>query len=350
MYFFIFIIIIIVFTYLIINTNENFNNYDPSSLKINVTCINPKVIIINNNKLEATKDNFQKAMDYCLGNDIKAFMELDGYYAYSNKTLKIRDDSNDKYKAWISNPSLYDSDITINKHNISINKEINPNYYLDVNGSLLINTDDNDNDVLCLKDDKGLECLSSNDIYTINKLPISFTDSEVLCLNDSDGNPVCVNKDELGILSGTTRFNLRNISESDYSTNTYLSKGDINYNDAKVSLNRYYKVPAKSQDCVADYGKNINDDVCCGQSGKVNEAKFICKEEAPKCSYYVANKTYGKCGPKIETITQFDKGQHIPVYDLQEGLTNENIASFFISPEKDSSIKKNTLPLLNYKY
>lgn len=47
--------------------------------------------------------------------------------------------------------------------------------------------------------------------------------------------------------------------------------------------------------CLADYGSNIGDSLCCGQTGIVQNNNNICPSEYPKCIGYECGKTWGKC-------------------------------------------------------
>lgn len=46
--------------------------------------------------------------------------------------------------------------------------------------------------------------------------------------------------------------------------------------------------------CVADYGTNIGDDLCCGQKGTLQNTKHVCPEETPVCQGY-SKDSYGYC-------------------------------------------------------
>ena len=46
--------------------------------------------------------------------------------------------------------------------------------------------------------------------------------------------------------------------------------------------------------CIADYGTNIGDDLCCGQKGKLEDTKHVCPAETPICQGY-SKDSYGYC-------------------------------------------------------
>jgi hypothetical protein len=48
--------------------------------------------------------------------------------------------------------------------------------------------------------------------------------------------------------------------------------------------------------CIADHGSNVGDPLCCNQTGKVTDTKYICPQEVPICSGYSKDdNAYGYC-------------------------------------------------------
>jgi len=48
--------------------------------------------------------------------------------------------------------------------------------------------------------------------------------------------------------------------------------------------------------CIANYGTNVGDNVCCGQNDTLNNTNFVCPQEVPKClGYSKDDNTYGYC-------------------------------------------------------
>ena len=49
--------------------------------------------------------------------------------------------------------------------------------------------------------------------------------------------------------------------------------------------------------CIANYGTNVGDPLCCGQKGILQyfASKYVCPSSAPTCSNYVCGKSYGTC-------------------------------------------------------
>jgi hypothetical protein len=48
--------------------------------------------------------------------------------------------------------------------------------------------------------------------------------------------------------------------------------------------------------CIANYGSNIGDPLCCNQKGTLADTKYICPQEVPICSGYSKDDNiYGYC-------------------------------------------------------
>jgi hypothetical protein len=47
--------------------------------------------------------------------------------------------------------------------------------------------------------------------------------------------------------------------------------------------------------CIADFGTNIGDDLCCGQSGVLTDTKYVCPANYSKCSNMKCGSKYGTC-------------------------------------------------------
>ena len=47
--------------------------------------------------------------------------------------------------------------------------------------------------------------------------------------------------------------------------------------------------------CVADFGTEIGDDLCCGQEGELESTKYVCPNTMPTCSNYKCGSHFGTC-------------------------------------------------------
>jgi hypothetical protein len=449
MLFNILIVILIILVFYNIKCYEKFNSNINTNIPpmVSFKCITPKQLIVDGEHLNYSEANFRKASKFCFDNldKCKAFTIIDNKFYYSNDILKIPDNYPDK--SWVINPEMLYSDINIDKRNIGINIDPDPNYYIDVNGSMVIQTDNDKENIICLEDDKGIECISKKDIYNINKAPIYYKSDEVICLYDDKKKSVCVNGTELGILAGTTKFNLKNVSLTDPNANNYIApysfnipSGEISISNAlasdtkKATLNKVYSkghsvnsynlntpdvksptnffiVPPQlssgeeqkcsadygskieenkkyickdklkpecigyeknkkwgtcsvpTQKCVANYGSKLNDKICCGQEGKIENEEYICKNPLfPTCSGYKNGIKWGKCiqqecianyGAKVGSKACCRQNDKVENYNLDYVCKDKN-APDCIGYEKGKYGKctptDTILPFFGYKY
>lgn len=64
---------------------------------------------------------------------------------------------------------------------------------------------------------------------------------------------------------------------------------EFNYFNNKTGESPFIK-------CIADYGSNIGDPLCCNQTGNITDTKYICPQEVPICGGYSKDdNTYGYC-------------------------------------------------------
>ena len=94
----------------------------------------------------------------------------------------------------------------------------------------------------------------------------------------------------------------KNDAKTDISRNLYDSSGNSLLNNILSQLQglttKIDKCDVKTEDikCIADFGTNIGDDLCCGQSGVLTNTKYVCPANYPKCGEMVCGETYGICG------------------------------------------------------
>jgi hypothetical protein len=55
------------------------------------------------------------------------------------------------------------------------------------------------------------------------------------------------------------------------------------------------ETPIEDIKCIADFGTNIGDDLCCGQSGILTDTKYVCPENYSKCDNMKCGSKYGTC-------------------------------------------------------
>jgi hypothetical protein len=47
--------------------------------------------------------------------------------------------------------------------------------------------------------------------------------------------------------------------------------------------------------CVADFGTNIGDPLCCGQEGVLQDTKYVCPNTLQKCTSFKCGSAFGTC-------------------------------------------------------
>lgn len=48
--------------------------------------------------------------------------------------------------------------------------------------------------------------------------------------------------------------------------------------------------------CIANFGTEIGENLCCGQTGVLQNTKYVCPSTAPKCSNFKCGSKFGTCG------------------------------------------------------
>jgi len=47
--------------------------------------------------------------------------------------------------------------------------------------------------------------------------------------------------------------------------------------------------------CIADFGTNIGQDLCCGQTGVLQDTRYVCPSNKPTCTKFKCGSTFGTC-------------------------------------------------------
>ncbi len=56
-----------------------------------------------------------------------------------------------------------------------------------------------------------------------------------------------------------------------------------------------YKEDTKPIKCIADFGTNVGEDLCCGQDGVLQNTKYVCPDTMPTCSKFECGSKFGTC-------------------------------------------------------
>jgi hypothetical protein len=90
-------------------------------------------------------------------------------------------------------------------------------------------------------------------------------------------------------------------AKSDISHNFYDTSGNSLLNNILSQLQglttKIDKCDTQMEEikCIADFGTNIGDDLCCGQSGILTDTKYVCPSNYPKCGSMECGTKYGTC-------------------------------------------------------
>ena len=78
---------------------------------------------------------------------------------------------------------------------------------------------------------------------------------------------------------------------------------ETNYDKLLKDMNTKYedlkrqKPPTCNEEikCIADFGTNIGDDLCCDQPGVLKDTRYVCPVNAPTCGDFKCGSKFGKC-------------------------------------------------------
>lgn len=130
-------------------------------------------------------------------------------------------------------------------------------------------------------------CLSSPPFTIQNGVYISPDPSLTLYTDGSDPN-------QARKIQANNDFN----SQTPFSTAPVNPSGIIDNPTSSILEYNYFNSQPETPfiKCIANYGSNIGDSLCCNQLGSVTDTKYICPEEVPTCrGYSQKDQTYGYC-------------------------------------------------------
>jgi hypothetical protein len=58
------------------------------------------------------------------------------------------------------------------------------------------------------------------------------------------------------------------------------------------------QTPARCDDsikCIADFGTNVGQDLCCGQTGVLQDTRYVCPSNKPTCTKFKCGSEFGTC-------------------------------------------------------
>jgi len=116
-----------------------------------------------------------------------------------------------------------------------------------------------------------------------------------------NGTYVSMNDNDLSLDASYNQY--RTQAQNDLNALTPFSSAPVNpsgiMNSELLEYN-YFTTQNKESPfikCIADYGSNIGDPLCCNQEGIINDTIYICPQEVPTCmGYSASDNAYGYCG------------------------------------------------------
>jgi len=88
----------------------------------------------------------------------------------------------------------------------------------------------------------------------------------------------------------------KNVLDSMNKCNMLLTDDDA-YKCIKSTYKKVEPSKESSTKCIANYGTNVGDPLCCGQTGVLQNSakKYVCPTSSPTCSGYTCGDKYGTC-------------------------------------------------------
>lgn len=75
----------------------------------------------------------------------------------------------------------------------------------------------------------------------------------------------------------------------------FLASGDYSKDNSRDYSKDNSRDSKNSAKCIADFGTDIGQPLCCGQKGKLKNTKYVCPSNLPTCSGYVCGSKFGSC-------------------------------------------------------
>lgn len=113
--------------------------------------------------------------------------------------------------------------------------------------------------------------------------------TEPFKLKDEEGTEYEVNEQE-------ELYNLDGKLEKGKHDNTdYAALLEDVQNDYEELRNQTPARCDESIKCIADFGTNVGEDLCCGQTGVLQDTRYVCPPNKPTCSKFKCGSEFGTC-------------------------------------------------------
>ena len=254
--------------------------------------------LMNENKVYKIKEDVFILASYVMQQNIPGLKDLLNVLEINDNDTKIFTTiNNQKYYYGIIDEVTYDT------YTVKINSDsINSYSFLNVPKTALLKNS--------LYNKKGKDYYS--DLKTgSHKRPVCKSGRFTSCLSSppftiENGIYVSTIDSELSFYTDGSDPNMERKLKSQNSSNIYTPFTDPPVNPSGIvdnsvtSILEYNYFNAQPETpfikCIANYGSNIGDQLCCNQEGYVTDTKYICPEEVPTCRGYSAEENaFGYC-------------------------------------------------------
>jgi hypothetical protein len=127
----------------------------------------------------------------------------------------------------------------------------------------------------------------NSDIITINNQYDKFLNDNGTSSTGSSGTGTGTASSSTDRSTGSTTTSTTNSPQGVSSRNTAVGS---NYQDSYDASCNTMNIK-----CVADFGTEIGDELCCGQEGELESTKYVCPNTMPTCSNYKCGSHFGTC-------------------------------------------------------
>jgi hypothetical protein len=100
------------------------------------------------------------------------------------------------------------------------------------------------------------------------------------------------------------RIHKCNLLSNDYQSNCYnkFFMGNTNSSNNNTTSTTTSNIADSTKcgtsdkiPCLADYGTNVGESLCCGQTGVLQNTKYVCPSTRPKCANFKCGSQFGNC-------------------------------------------------------
>jgi hypothetical protein len=130
----------------------------------------------------------------------------------------------------------------------------------------------------------------NTDIIAINNQYNKFLNDNGATSGTNGGTGTGTASSSTNLTTGTTTGTTTSSTNTPQGVSSRNTATGSNYEDSYDSSCNTVNIK-----CVADFGTEIGDDLCCGQEGELDSTKYVCPNTMPTCSNYKCGSHFGTC-------------------------------------------------------